>query len=124
MNTVMFEFTWNMASSRMDFPDAGYFNPYRQMPEWQAKARPTHYTTEGGGTYSARPDLSRPGGAGIYYAAGGVAAAGALIATTEAITKSYGSVIQNESEQEQQSLWQGFSQALTGGFGIGSGLNL
>ena len=121
---MVLEFFTNVLGTNEEFLDAGFSNPYRQIPEYRAPSAPTHYTTEGGGTYSARPDLTRSGGPGTYV---GLAGAGLLVGSmygAAVITSAYGSVIANEPEHEQRSLWQVFSSGLTGTFGIGSGLNL
>ncbi len=82
---------------------------------------PSHYTTEGGGRYSARPDLTRSGGqviagrAALLLAPVGVAYYGANV-----VTKQYASVVERAPEHQQSSLWRGFSQGLTGGVGVGN----
>jgi len=121
---MVLEFFTNVLSTQDDFLDAGFSNPYRQIPEYQASRAPTHYTTEGGGTYSARPDLTRSGGPGTYSA---LVVTGFVVGSlygAGVTTAAYGSVISKEPEHEQRSLWQVFSSGLTGTFGIGSGLNL
>jgi len=121
---MVLEFFTNVLSTQDDFLDAGFSNPYRQIPEYRSPSAPTHYTTEGGGTYSARPDLTRSGGPGTYSA---LVATGFVVGSlygAAVTTAAYGSVIGKEPEHEQRSLWQVFSSGLTGTFGIGSGLNL
>ena len=123
--TFVLEFFTHVLSTQFDeYGEMGFFNPYGNPTIVDPKVQPTHYTTEGGGTYSARPDLSRAGGPGIYRAAGGVALIGASMAGAGIVTGAYEDVIASESEFEQRSLWQMFSSALTGTFGIGSGLDL
>jgi len=122
---MVLEFITGFAGSQFhDTPDYGFFNPYHQIPEYRGSTPPTHYTTEGGGTYSARPDLTRSGGPGTYNAIGGVALVVAATYGAAVITSAYNEVIEDEPEQEQRSLWQVFGSSLTGTFGIGSGLNL
>ena len=106
--------------SRRDETQFGFFNPYGNPFVLDPKAPPTHYTTEGGGTYSARPDLTRAGGPGIYRAAAGVAVLAATMAGTDVIIQSYEEVIKDESPEEQRSAWRVLTSALTGTFGIGS----
>ena len=123
---MVIEFITGFAGTQFDAPDyfGNTFNPYRQIPEYQVRTPPTHYTTEGGGTYSARPDLTRSGGPGTYNALGGVALVVGATYGAALITSAYNEVIEDEPEQEQRSLWQVFGSSLTGTFGIGSGLNL
>jgi len=40
------------------------------------------------------------------------------------ITSAYNEIIEDEDPNVQQSLWRSFTQALTGGPGIGTGLSL
>ena len=86
----------------------------------------THYTTEGGGHYSARPDLTRSGGSviggrvALLATPAAVAVVGAHAITTQFDDK----VIQNSPDHERSGFWQMFSSGLTGTFGVGSGLNL
>ena len=86
----------------------------------------THYTTEGGGHYSARPDLTRSGGSVIAGRAAimGSPVAAAVVGAHAVTTQFDDRVIQNAPEHERSGLWQMFSSGLTGTFGIGSGLNL
>ena len=122
--SMALEFFTNVLAKQMDETQHGFFNPYRSPTVVDPKVTPTHYTTEGGGTYSARPDLSRSGGPGIYYVAGGTALVSASLVGAGVITESYEEVIEDTSPSEQRSLWQLFASGLTGTFGIGSGLNL
>jgi hypothetical protein len=86
---------------------------------------PTHYTTEGGGSYSARPDLSRAGGPGTYNAIGFIALTVGVIYTSAVIIQSYGFVVEKAPAHERPGMWQTFSQGLTGtGVGVGSGIKL
>ncbi|AXH79171.1 MAG: hypothetical protein [Circular genetic element sp.] len=122
---MVIEFATHFLGSQLDDEyHYGFFNPYRQIPEYRGRTPPTHYTTEGGGQYSARPDLARTGGPAVYRALGGVALVSGSIVGAVAITSAYNEVIHDEPEHEQRSLWQVFSSGLTGTFGIGSGLNL
>jgi len=104
--------------------DYGFFNPYRQIPEYRVSTPPTHYTTEGGGHYSARPDLTRPGGPAVYVAGTGAALVVGSLYGAAVITSAYNEIIEDEDPNVQQSLWLAFTQALTGGPGIGTGLSL
>ena len=107
-------------SSQYEFLESGFYNPYRQIPEYRPRSTPTHYTTEGGGTYSARPDLSRSGGPGTYVAMGAFGL-GVVVMYTSALTVSaYSTVIADETPDVKTSLWRSFSQALVGGPGVGS----
>lgn len=81
---------------------------------------PTHYSTEGGGYYSLRPDLTRRGGPGTYAAAAMVLGGTGVLVTAEVTHRAYGSVISSESPSTQRSMWRGFSQGLTGGVGLGN----
>jgi hypothetical protein len=118
------EFFTNVLSQQMEETEVGFFNPYRSPTVVDPKVTPTHYTTEGGGTYSARPDLTRSGGPGIYRAAAVAGVAGATIVGATLITESYDEIIEDATPSEQRSLWHVFASGLTGTFGIGSGLNL
>ena len=120
MTSIALEFFTNVFHSKTESADMSFFNPYRQFPEYRPITPPTHYTTEGGGRYSLRPDLSRSGGPGVYYTVGATALAGGAIVGAGVITGAYGDVIENQSPSEQRSLWQSFAQSLTGGFGTGS----
>jgi len=122
--TMALEFFTNVLSQKMEETEFGFFNPYRSPTVIDPKVTPTHYTTEGGGTYSARPDLTRSGGPGIYRAAAAAGVAGATIVGATLITESYDEIIEDATPSEQRSLWQVFASGLTGTFGIGSGLNL
>jgi len=117
---MVLEFFTNVLSTNDDFLDAGFSNPYRQIPEYQPPRAPTHYTTEGGGTYSARPDLTRAGGPGTYVAGGIVVLGVGSLYGSAVVTAAYSNVIQNETPDQQRSLWRSFAQSLTGGFGAGS----
>jgi len=121
---MVLEFFSNVLGTNNEFLDAGFSNPYRQIPEYRSPSAPTHYTTEGGGTYSARPDLSRSGGPGTYVLGGAIVIVGGSLYGGALITSAYDQVIKDETIDRQSSLWRSFSQSLTGGFGIGSGLNL
>ena len=121
---MVLEFATQFLSKQLDYPEYGFFNPYRQIPEYRGRTPPTHYTTEGGGTYSARPDLARTGGPQVYRALGGSALVAGSTYGAAAITSAYNEVIEDEPDHEQRSLWHLFGSSLTGTFGIGSGLNL
>jgi len=121
---IALEFFTNVLSTQYEFLDVSMYNPYTQYPEYRPTRAPTHYTTEGGGTYSARPDLTRSGGPGIYRAAGATALISGSITGAGLITTVYSQVIEDESQSDQRGLWQMFSSGLTGTFGIGSGLKL
>ena len=88
-----------------------------------ARKPPTHYTTEGGGRYSARPDLTRAGGPGTYNALGFVALTVGVVYTSAVIVESYGLVVEKAPEHERAGMWRTFSQGLTG-TGVGSGAGL
>ncbi len=118
------EFFTHVLSSQMEESEYGFFNPYGSPTVIDPKSTPTHYTTEGGGTYSARPDLTRRCGPGVYHAAGALAIVGGSVVGAAMITDAYALVIEDETPEEQRSLWRVFSSALTGTWGIGSGLNL
>jgi len=110
----------SVLTNQDDFIDAGFLNPYRQIPGYRPPSTPTHYTTEGGGTYSARPDLTRSGGPGTYVGMGAFGL-GVVVMYTSAVTVSaYATVIADETPDNQRSLWRSFSQALVGGPGVGS----
>jgi hypothetical protein len=124
MSLFVLEFFTNVAGTQADFLDAGFYNPYRQIPEYRPASPPTHYTTEGGGTYSARPDMTRPAGPGTYVVGGSVAGL-VVVAYTSAVTiAAYEEVIEDETPDVQRSFWRSFSQALVGGFGVGTAINL
>lgn len=120
--TLVIEFFTTVLGHQLEEPmlDINYFNPYSGPTILDPKRVPTHYTTEGGGSYSARPDLSRPSGPGAYYALGIGSMAILTLYTTAVIHQSYASVIEDEEEHVQRSLWRSFAQALTGGPGVGS----
>jgi hypothetical protein len=120
---IQLEFFQHFLAKQMDMPDIGFFNPYGN-PTVLNPNPPTHYTTEGGGTYSSRPDLTRAGGPGVYRAAAAAGVIGAVLIGAGVITSGYSRVIENQTASEQRSSWQLFSSGLTGTFGIGSGLNL
>jgi len=88
-----------------------------------ARVPSTHYTTEGGGYYSARPDLTRAGGPGTYTAMGFIALTLAVTYTSAVIVESYSSVVEKAPEHERSGMWRTFSQGLTG-TGVGSGAGL
>jgi len=110
----------HVLSTQDDFIDAGFLNPYRQIPQYRPVSTPTHYTTEGGGTYSARPDLTRSGGPGTYVAMGLFSLGVAVVYTSAVTVSAYSTVIEDETPDVQRSLWRSFSQALVGGPGVGS----
>jgi len=97
-----------------------WYNPHSGPRVIDPKTAPTHYTTEGGGTYSSRPDLTRAGGPGTYVAMGAFGLGVAVTYTSAVIVQSYANVIEDEPDDVQRSYWRSFSQALTGGFGAGS----
>lgn len=78
-----------------------------------------------GHTYVMRPDLTRPGFP-IVAGRAGVALAGpaAMFLTYPMLYQANEFVIERAPEEQQAGMWQMFSSALTGTFGIGSGLNL
>jgi len=126
--TFVLEFFSNVMGYQMEkmYPDSpmsgiNWFNPYSGPTVLDPKPGvPTHYTTEGGGTYSARPDLTRAGGPGTYVTMGAFGMGVAITYTTAVVVSGYAAVIEDESPDTQKSLWRSFSQALTGGFGAGS----
>ena len=90
-----------------------------------ARIPPSHYTTEGGGTYSARPDLTRAAGPGTYNVIGFIALTVGVVYTSAVIIESYGILVEKAPAHERPGMWKTFSQGLTGtGVGVGSGLNL
>jgi len=121
---IAFEFFNHVLAKRMDQPEIGFFNPYGNPTVLNPKITPTHYTTEGGGTYSSRPDLTRAGGPGTYMAAGALALTLGSVYGSAVINEGYFHVIKEETPDVQASMWRSFSQSLTGGFGVGTGLNL
>ena len=120
------EVMMHYAGVKMDDFDNALVNRSFGGPAYKVLGQPTHYTTEGGGTYSSRPDLTRSGHAvvggraAVVAAPVGVAVVGAHVIHTQFDEK----VVQNAPEEERRGLWQMFSSGLTGTFGIGSGLNL
>jgi len=97
--------------------------PYTHRGAPGPRVPPTHYTTEGGGYYSARPDLTRSGGIGTYNSLGFIALTVGVIYATAVIMESYDSVVQKAPAHERPGMWRTFSQGLTGtGVGVGSGL--
>ncbi|AXH78567.1 MAG: hypothetical protein [Circular genetic element sp.] len=119
--TFVLEFFSNVLGYEMDEFETGFFNPYHGPSPINPKPGvPTHYTTEGGGTYSARPDLTRAGGPGTYVTMGAFGMGVAITYTSAVVVSGYAAVIEDESPDTQKSLWRSFSQALTGGFGAGS----
>ncbi len=122
--TYVAEFIGHMIQEQMGFNDLHYFNPNAPYggPDYRVTKppTPTHYTTEGGGYYSLRPDLTRRAGPASYAVAGGALATIGVLLTAEATHRAYGHVIKDESPQTQRSMWRSFSQGLTGGFGTGS----
>jgi len=89
-----------------------------------ARKPPTHYTTEGGGRYSLRPDLSRAGsGLSTYNALGFIALTIGVTYTSAVIVATYAAITEKAPEHERSGMWRTFSQGLTGtGVGAGSGL--
>lgn len=85
------------------------------------------YTTGAGGTYQLRPELSRPG---MQIVAGRMATFVAPVAISvvvaDAIVADYATyVVVRAPEHQRKSMWQTYSQMLTGtGVGVGSGINL
>ena len=63
--------------------------------------------------YDIHPELTRPGGPGVYVAAGSLAYVGVPIVLASANF----AIIETAPEEEQRGLWQMFSSALTGTFG-------
>jgi len=114
------EFFTGVTAKAADFPESGFYNPYRQFPEYIRPTPPSHYTTEGGGRYSARPDLTRVGGPGVYVigATGGIVIGSVYVAAVT--TQAYSEIIKDETPDAQQSMWRSFAQSLTGGVGAGS----
>lgn len=118
----------HFAGKKFDDLDIHVINRAFGGPNYRVigEAPRTHYTTEGGGHYSARPDLTRSGGSviggrvALLATPAAVAVVGAHAITTQFDDK----VIQNTPEYERSGLWQMFSSGLTGTFGIGSGLSL
>jgi len=118
---IALEFFTSILAKRERDMEYGFFNPYADYTYIRdPKTRPTHYTTEGGGTYSLRPDLARMGGPNTYVVLGFGAAMLGIALTTEAIVGSFGKLIREEAENVQAAMWRGFAQGLTGGFGIGT----
>ena len=122
MNFVL-EFFTTVLGHQLEEPmlnDINYFNPYSSPRVLDPKAAPTHYTTEGGGTYSARPDLTRPAGPGAYVTMGAFSLGIVVIYSSAVIHESYAVVIDDEDDYQQRAAWQVYISALTGTFGIGS----
>ena len=65
--------------------------------------------------------MSRSGGPGTYVAMGAFGMGVAITYTSAVVVTGYSYVIEDETPDVQRSMWRSFSQALTGGFGIGSG---
>ena len=87
---------------------------------------PTHYTTGAGGSYSLRPDLSRPG-AQVLAARSMpfvVPVVASLVIADATVGDYQRYVVDPLPEHERQGAWHTYSSMLTGTFGIGSGLNL
>jgi len=121
---VIFDFAGNVIA-----PDAT-----NDLPTWTTTfgprspslSAPTHYTTGAGGSYSMRPDLTRPGGQillgrGMLF----VAPLATTVLVADATVNDYQSyVVDPLPAHEQQGAWHTYASMLTGTFGIGSGLNL
>ncbi len=122
MTNFALELFMHLAERRLsDEESIGFFNPYVDKARViDPKTRPTHYTTEGGGHYSMRPDLSRPSPYVFYGAGGAVLFAGPPVLLAGANF----AVIEAAPEEQQKGLLQMFSSGITGTFGIGSGLQL
>ncbi len=120
--SFVLEFFSTVLGHQLDDPtsDINFFNPYSSPRVIDPKVAPTHYTTEGGGTYSSRPDLTRPAGPGAYVSMGAFTLGIVVIYSSAVIHQSYSNVIEDEPDDVQRSLWRSFSQSLTGGFGAGS----
>ena len=122
MTNMALELFMHLAERRLaEGESIGFFNPYVDKARViDPKTKPTHYTTEGGGRYSMRPDLSRMSPYPIYGFAGAVLYVGPPVILAGANL----AVIEAAPEDQQQGLTQMFTSALTGTFGIGSGLDL
>jgi len=122
---IALELFTNILAKKEEEMGYGFFNPYTDFTRViNPRIAPTHYTTEGGGTYSLRPDLARMGGPNTYVAVGlGTVLLGVAV-TSGAIVNAYGIVIQREAQNVQRSMWRGFAQGLTGGPGVGTALDL
>ena len=106
---IALEFFQHVLSKQMEEFEVGYFNPYTDYTRVSdPRVRPTHYTTEGGGHYSARPDLTRSGGPGTYRAGGAAMLVLGSAVGAGVITKAYGELIADESPDERRRLWQFF----------------
>ena len=116
------------AGKSFDELDTFHINRQFGGPNYRVigEAPRTHYTTEGGGHYSARPDLTRSGGSVIAGRAAimGSPVAAAVVGAHAITTQFDDKIIQKSPEHERSGLWQMFSSGLTGTFGIGSGLNM
>ena len=103
----------------MKFPPTAYRQKHLKVIEPKV---PTHYTTPGGGMYSARPDLTRSG-SGVLAGRAAQVTGPAVVAVVGAhvITSQYDQrVVQKVPEHERSSFWQMFASGLTGTFGIGN----
>ncbi len=122
MSRVHLELMTHLTERRLSEEQSfGFFNPYTDMTRvLNPRMAPSHYTTEGGGHYSMRPDLSRISPYPIYGFAGAVLYVGPPVILAGANF----AVIDAAPEEQQQGFTQMFTSALTGTFGIGSGLDL
>lgn len=66
--------------------------------------------------YDMHPELTRPGGPGVYVAAGTMAYVGIPVGLAAA---NYAIIEQDVPEEERSGFWQMYSSALTGTFGGG-----
>ena len=118
----------HFAGKKFDELDTFHINRQFGGPNYRVigEAPRTHYTTEGGGHYSARPDLTRSGGSVIAGRAARQVApvATGLVGAHVFHSKFDEHVVQKAPEHERRGFWQMFASGLTGTFGIGSGLNL
>ncbi len=123
----IFDVARHFAGVQLDEMDAHLVNRAFGGPHYRvlADAPKTHYTTQGGGYYSARPDLTRSGGSVLMGRFALIAAPVAVSAVgAKVVVDRYDDVIDELPEHEQRSMWQTFASGLTGTFGIGSGLSL
>ena len=112
------EVMMHYAGIKMDDFDNALINRSFGGPAYKVLGQPTHYTTEGGGTYSSRPDLTRSGHAVLGgRAAIVVAPIGVALVGSHVIHTQYGNIVEKAPEEEQAGLWRMFSSALTGTFG-------
>jgi hypothetical protein len=66
--------------------------------------------------YQMHPDLSRPGGPGVYYAVAGIALVAAPVVGAAWVTEAYRIAVVEQAPAEQESFWwRVWSSGLTGG---------